>query len=51
MVTFEQLEEMRIALKKKYTLFIIIGLIVVAVAALISFIFDFPPVLVMIGGV
>lgn len=50
MVTFEQLEEMRIALKKKYTLFIIIGLIVVAVAALISFIFDFPPVLVMIGG-
>ena len=51
MITFEELEEMRIALKKKYTIFIIIGLIVVAIAALISFIFEFPPVLVMVGGV
>ena len=49
MITFEQLEEMRVALKKKYTLFIIIGLIVVAITALISVILNWPPILVMVG--
>lgn len=51
MITFEQLEEMRIALKKKYTIFIIIGIILMAIAAIISYIFEFPPVFVMIAGV
>ena len=51
MITFEQLEEMRIALKKKYTLFIIIGIIVVAITSIITFIFKMPPILVIVGMV
>lgn len=51
MITFEQLEGMRIALKKKYTLFIIIGVIVTAITTIITFIFQMPPILVIVGMV
>ena len=49
MITLGQLEEMRIALKKKYTLFIIIGLIVVALGVIISIILEWPPMISMVG--
>ena len=51
MITFEQLEGMRIALKKKYTLFIIIGVIVTAITTIITFIFQLSPILVIVGMV
>ena len=51
MMTFEQLEAMRIALKKKYTLFIIIGVIVVGGLAIGTYLFQLHPIFVMIGVV
>lgn len=42
MITFEQLEAMRVALKKKYTLLTIIGIIVLIVAAIVILSMELP---------
>lgn len=51
MITFEQLDELRLQLKKKYTTFIIIGVIVALIGLIISIMLEMPPIFMFIGGV
>lgn len=51
MITFEQLDEMRQKLKKKYTIFIIIGVIVSLIGLIISLAMEMPPIFLFVGAV